>query len=74
MVLIIKGAKLTIHARAGSFEYTSIPVFPEQPRPQDDQSVETFLLFFGYLLSCFSPRACELLVPVVWHVPMETYW
>jgi hypothetical protein len=42
MVLIIKGAEQIIHARARSFENTSIPMFPEKPCTQDDQSVETF--------------------------------
>jgi hypothetical protein len=74
MVLIIKGAEQIIHARARSFENTSIPMFPEKPCTQDDQSVETFLLFFGYLLSCFSSPACEVLIPVVWHAPLEIYW
>jgi hypothetical protein len=74
MVLIIKGAEQTIHAWAGSFKYTSSLVFPEQPRTQDDRSVEPFLLFFGYVLSIFSPPAYESLIPVVWHRYLETLW
>jgi hypothetical protein len=53
MVLIIKGAEQIIHARAGSFEYTSIPMFSEKPCTQDDQSVETFLFSLGTRLAAF---------------------